>query len=246
MIYPMASLPAPAISSARQPESASCFVSGSPETHAFKPELLSLGLPISPRSGSTAFRLLAVNFKSMETESPSSSDLSFGGRPTAFRVAFAQAVFLVTAIAGTLDIIAAHLHIWAASGSFPTRVFKGIAAGAFGRERVMQGGTDMVLFGVIFHYFISFSFTLLFFLLYPRLSLLRKNIFATALICSLTTWFTMNFIVLPLSALHSSTPDFANKHTYIGFCVLTAIFGLPIAFGAGRFHKQQLQLARGS
>ena len=45
---------------------------------------------------------------------------------------FAKAVLIVTAIAGTLDIIAAHLHIWVVRGSFPTQVFKGIAGGAFG------------------------------------------------------------------------------------------------------------------
>jgi hypothetical protein len=151
---------------------------------------------------------------------------------------FAKAVLIVTAIAGTLDIIAAHLHIWAASGKFPTAVFKGIASGAFGRERAMQGGADMVLLGIFFHYFISFSFTLLFFLIRPHLSLLRKNILATGFVYSLFVWFTMNFIVLRLSALHSSTPNFANKHTYIGICVLTAIFGLPIAVGADRFYKK--------
>jgi hypothetical protein len=150
-----------------------------------------------------------------------------------------KAVLIVTAIAGTLDIIAAHLHIWAASGNFPTGLLKGIASGAFGRERAFQGGAGMMAFGAFFHYFISFSFTLVFFLLYPRLSLMRKNIVATGVVYGLCVWFTMNFIVLPLSALHSSTPNFANKHTYIGVCVLIAIFGLPIALCAERFHGQR-------
>jgi hypothetical protein len=152
---------------------------------------------------------------------------------------FAKAVLIVTAIAGTLDIIAAHLHIWAASGSFPTRLFKSIAGGAFGRERAMQGGAGMILLGVFFHYFISFSFTFLFFVIYPRLSLLRKNVLATGLVYALFVWFTMNVIVLPLSALHSSAPNFANKHTYIGIAVLIAIFGVPIAMGAARFYQQR-------
>ena len=150
---------------------------------------------------------------------------------------FTKAVLIVTAIAGTLDIIAAHLHIWAASGKFPTAVFKGIASGAFGRERAFQGGAEMMALGAFFHYFISFSFTLLFFLLYPRFNLLRKNLLATAFVYSLFVWFTMNFIVVPMSALHASTPNFANKHTYIGICVLTAIFGVPIVVGTARFYK---------
>jgi len=152
---------------------------------------------------------------------------------------FAKAVLIVTAIAGTLDIIAAHLHIWAVRGSFPTQVFKGIAGGAFGTERSMQGGAGMVLLGIFFHYFISFSFTLLFFLFYPRLRLLRQNFLVIGFVYSLLVSFTMGFIVLPLSALRASTPDFANKHTYIGICVLTVVFGVPIAMGAARFYKQR-------
>jgi hypothetical protein len=150
---------------------------------------------------------------------------------------FAKAVLIVTAIAGTLDIIAAHLHIWAASGSFPTRVFKGIASGAIGRERAMQGGADIVLLGIFFHYFISLSFTALFFVIYPRLKLLHRNAFANGLVYSLFVWCTMTFIVLPNSALKAPIPNFANKHTYLGICVLIAVFGLPIAMGAARFYK---------
>src|SRR5688572_831868 len=152
---------------------------------------------------------------------------------------FAKAVLVVTAIAGTLDIIAAHLHIWAASGSFPTRVFKGIAGGAFGREPSMQGGAGMVLLGIFFHYFISLSFTLLYFVIYPRVSLLRKNVLVSALLYALFVWCTMSFVVLPLSALHAPIPNFASKHTYLGMLVLITVFGLPIAIGAARFCQQR-------
>jgi hypothetical protein len=145
----------------------------------------------------------------------------------------------VTAIAGTLDIIAAHLHIWAASGSFPMRVFKSIAGGVLGRESAMQGGAGTVLLGAFCHYFISFSFTLLFFLIYPRVRLLRQNPLASGFVYGLFVWCIMNLIVLPLSALHASTPNFANKHTYIGLAVLITIFGIPIAMGANRFYKQR-------
>jgi hypothetical protein len=153
--------------------------------------------------------------------------------------AFAKAVLVVTAIAGTLDIIAAHLHIWAASGKFPTTVFKSIAGGAIGRARAMQGGWETVALGAFFHYFISFAFTLLFFVLYPRLSLLRKKILVTSFIYALFVWFTMNVVVLQLSALNAPLPNFANKHTYIGFCVLLTIFALPIAWGADRFYNRR-------
>ena len=97
----------------------------------------------------------------------------------------------------------------------------------------------MILLGFFFHYFISFSFTLLFFVLYPRLRLLRRNFLVVGSLYSLFVSFTMGFIVLPLSALNASTPDFTNKHTYIGMCVLAAIFGVPIAMGATRFYQRR-------
>ena len=40
-----------------------------------------------------------------------------------------------------------------------------VARGAFGREEAFAGGNTMVIWGVIFHYFIAFSWTILFFVL---------------------------------------------------------------------------------
>lgn len=151
---------------------------------------------------------------------------------------FAKAVLVVTAIAGTLDIIAAHLHIWGATGRFPTTVFKGIAGGALGRERAMQGGLSIVALGVFFHFFISFAFTLLFFLLYPRLAVLRTNIYAVSTGYGLFVWTVMTYVVLPLSALPWRAPNFSNMHTYIGMVVMTVLFGLPIALGVARFYRR--------
>lgn len=152
---------------------------------------------------------------------------------------FAKAVLLVTAIAGTLDIVAAHLHGWAIRGTLPTTMFKSIAGGALGRTQALQGGTGTILLGAFFHYFISFAFTLLFFLLYPRLAALRKNRLASGAVYALFVSGTMSFVVLPLSALHSPMPNFANKHTYIGIGILIAIFGVPIAVGAERFYSRR-------
>jgi hypothetical protein len=150
---------------------------------------------------------------------------------------FWKAVLLVTAIAGTLDIVAAHLQTWAGSGKFPTTMLKAIAGGALGR-RAMQGGAGTMALGLFFHFFISFAFTLLFFLLYPRVTLLRKNRYAVGTAYALFTWAVMTYVVLPLSALPWRAPNFANKHLYIGWVIFTLIFGLPIVFGASRFYRQ--------
>jgi hypothetical protein len=146
---------------------------------------------------------------------------------------------LVTMIAGTLDIIAAHLHIWAASGKFPDTLFKAIAGGAVGRQRALEGGAGMIALGVFFHFFISLAFTLLFFLLFPRVAALRKRVWVAGIIYAMFVWTTMTYAVLPLSALPWRAPNFTNMHTYLGMAVMISAFGLPIAFGAARFYKQQ-------
>lgn len=176
----------------------------------------------------------------MTTESDPFPDPSAARPGTGFHpstAAFAKAVLGVTAIVGTLDIVAAHLHVWAASGRFPTTMLKAIAGGALGGQRAMQGGVGTMALGLFFHFFISFAFTLLFFLLFPRVAALRKNRYVVGTAYALFTWAVMNYIVLPLSALPWRPPNFASKHTYIGWIVFTVVFGLPIAFGAARFYQ---------
>jgi len=180
----------------------------------------------------------SINPVSAHPTSP--SDSLFNGmdkvrRPTD---AFWKAVLTVTAIAGTLDIIAAHLHIWAVTGKFPAMLLKAIAGAAIGRS-AMQGGAGTMALGLFFHFFISFAFTLFFFLLYPRVVLLRKNRYVVAAGYALFTWAVMNYIVLPLSRLPWRAPSYADKQTYIGWVVLTLVFGLPIVFGASRHYKKR-------
>lgn len=179
----------------------------------------------------------------MTTESRFASPSSAAPGSTVSSVStrlFAQAVLLITAIAGTLDIIAAHLHIWATStsGKFPATLLKSIAGGALGRERAKQGGVEMMALGAFFHYFISFAFTLFFFLLFPRVSLLRKNRYAVGAAYATFVWAVMTYVVLPLSALPWRPPSFTSVHTYIGWAVLTSVFGIPIAIGAASYHER--------
>jgi len=69
---------------------------------------------------------------------------------------FSKAVLLTTLVAGTLDIIAAHIHQTIIRGEFPTKMFYGIAAGAIGLESALNGGPAVFVLGIFIHYFISF------------------------------------------------------------------------------------------
>jgi hypothetical protein len=153
--------------------------------------------------------------------------------------ALVKAVLLVTAVAGTLDIVGAHLHQWLASGRPPATLLKTIAGGAVGRARALEGGVGMMALGLFFHYLIAGAFTLFFFQLYPHVPLLRKNRYLVGAGYALFAWSVMNYLVLPLSALPRRPPDYTNPNTYIGWGVLILAIGLPIAFGAARFYQRQ-------
>jgi hypothetical protein len=92
--------------------------------------------------------------------------------------------------------------------------------------------------GIFFHFFISFAFTLLFFLLFPRVSLCRGNRDMDGTVYALVVWTITTYAVLPLSALPWSPPDLASKQLYLGVAIFVPVFGLPITFDAARFYQR--------
>lgn len=75
---------------------------------------------------------------------------------------FWKSVLLTTLVAGTLDIISAHVDQTIRTGSFPGKMFYAIAGAAIGMKNAFTSGPAIILLGVFIHYFISFSFTLFF------------------------------------------------------------------------------------
>lgn len=171
------------------------------------------------------------------------STMETGISEQAIGTALLKSVLRVTGIVGTLDIVAAHLHIWAVTGKFPAVMLKAIAGAAIGGSRAMQGGVGTMVLGLFFHFFISFSFTLVFFIFYPRVAILRSNRYAVGTAYALFTWSVMNYVVLPLSRLPWHAPNYADKQLYIGWFIFIAIFGLPIVFGASRHYTKHFMQA---
>jgi hypothetical protein len=81
-------------------------------------------------------------------------------------------------LTGTLDAIAA---IVLSPGTSPAIIFKFIASGYFGKS-AFNGGAEMVVAGVIFHYLIAYLFTVFFYLLYPLSYSIIKNKYVVAVI----------------------------------------------------------------
>jgi hypothetical protein len=143
-------------------------------------------------------------------------------------------------LAGTLDISYAYIDVYVRSGRFATKMFQYIAGGALGLKTSMAGGVPVILLGAFFHYFIAFSFTLFFFLLYRKSKISAVNIYLLALLYGIFIWCVMTLVVLPLSALPSRLINWLKG----GFDALMfgVTFGLPLVFSARAYFSRRLQV----
>ncbi len=98
-------------------------------------------------------------------------------------------------IAGSLDALAA---IFILSHGKAASIFKFIASGLYGKA-AFAGGQNMVILGLALHYFIAFSFTIFYYIIYRYVSILHKNIFLSAVLYGIFIYVVMNVMVLSLS-----------------------------------------------
>ncbi|HEY4290848.1 MAG TPA: hypothetical protein VGN00_27295 [Puia sp.] len=153
-----------------------------------------------------------------------------------FPMVFIQALLLTTLLAGSLDALSAITQYTLAGNHQPARIFRYIASGFFGRD-ALTGGTPMVVYGVLFHYFFAFLFTLAFFLLHPYIPFLSLHPFISGILYGLTAWLIMNLLVVPLS--HIGARPFHLWPSLIGAGILIIAIGLPISLLAKRWLKER-------
>jgi hypothetical protein len=155
---------------------------------------------------------------------------------------FWKTVLLTALFVGTTDIIAAYTDQFIKTGKFADKMLYYMAGGALGLKTSMQGGFWIGFLGLLFHYIIAFSFTLLFFIAFPKLKLQWVNKYWIYVIGFLYGPFVacfMKFIVLPLTQL-PPTP-FVFQKAVIGWIILGTVLGIPIAISASRYYKKKLQ-----
>ncbi|MEP2669759.1 MAG: hypothetical protein ABJH04_12225 [Cyclobacteriaceae bacterium] len=134
-------------------------------------------------------------------------------------------------LVGSLDILAACLDFYIATGNGPAGVLRYIASGAFGNE-AFSGGTTMILWGLLFHYLIAYSFTILFFWLFQKLKSMRNYPVITAIMYSVFMWASTVLVILPMS----DTPPLPLTFWSALKAILILIFmiSLPLTFIARR------------
>ncbi len=141
-------------------------------------------------------------------------------------------------IAGTLDILSAFIYVYIKNGVFvPINILKFVASGLFG-QAALNGGNDMAIAGLIIHYLIALTFTIIFFWLYPKIKIVQKNKVVTGIVYGLFVWIVMNLAVLPFTNIPHRTFDVNNA--LINIAILMLCIGQPLAFVAGSFYKKLL------
>jgi len=143
-----------------------------------------------------------------------------------------RTIVMMGLIVGTLDITSAFISFAIQTGKNPVTVLRFIAAAAFGKEGLPD--TAMIVWGLVFHYIIAFSWTILFFTIYPRLLFMQRNRIVTGILYGVVIWLVMNFIVLPLTKLPPL--PFRPLQAFIGVSILIIAIGLPLAFMTHRFY----------
>jgi len=142
-------------------------------------------------------------------------------------------ILIAGLIAGTMDILAA---IFLLAGGNAAGVFRYIASGAFGKS-AMQGGTEMIFGGLIFHYLIAMSWVALYFFIYPKLSFLKHNKWLSAIIYGAFVWTIMNLIIVPSSQI--GWTGFNPLRAAENMLILMVCIGLPASLSANRFYKER-------
>ncbi|MFA6060456.1 MAG: hypothetical protein WC756_19810 [Taibaiella sp.] len=140
-------------------------------------------------------------------------------------ITFGKAFLLAGLLAGTLDIVSAILLHTVLSGAFrPVGLLQGIASGAFGKS-AMEGGAPMAIAGLFFHYIIAYSWVLIYFILFPRISLMRKHRILSGLFYGVLIWVIMNRVVVPLSEIKPG--PFRWDRALMNLVILMVMVGLP-------------------
>ncbi|MDB5157044.1 MAG: hypothetical protein JWR50_1751 [Mucilaginibacter sp.] len=140
-------------------------------------------------------------------------------------------ILWLSLLTGTLDGAAAILLNLSLG---PETIFRYIASGIFGRA-AFEGGPEMVVSGVIFHYLIAILFTTVFYRLYPMFNTVFKNKYIVAIVFGALAWVVMNIIVVPLSKIGSHPIKIEDVLT--GLFALILCLGLPVATVADKRNK---------
>ena len=139
-------------------------------------------------------------------------------------------------LAGTLDILSAFLYSYIKRGTYPQTVLQYISKVAFGKT-TFSNPTILAVTGLIVHFAIAMGWTILFFILYRQLKLMKQNKIITGIVYGLVVWTVMNIVVIPL--WNNKPFVFNPESSPINALILIVAIGLPLSFVAHRHYSKK-------
>jgi magnesium-transporting ATPase (P-type) len=153
-------------------------------------------------------------------------------RKNIFSPPIIKKVLFAGLVVGILDIIAAFIDAWFSFHSKPDEVLNGIAGGAIGKENA-DGSFFMIVFGLLIHFFIVYSYTFFFYMLYPVIKKAIRSNIVTGILYGLFIWATMRFIILPNLSQVQFAP-FKITKAFKPMLILIGAIGIPLSLMMNR------------
>lgn len=139
-------------------------------------------------------------------------------------------------LAGLFDIVLAFLYAYIKRGTSPQTVLQYVAKTALG-ETSITDPTMLTITGLLIHFAIAMVWTILFFMIYRALKLVKLNKFVTAVIYGAFVWAMMSMVILPL---WNDRPFSFNLETStINALILIVAIGLPLSLVAKKFYTNK-------
>jgi uncharacterized membrane protein YagU involved in acid resistance len=136
-----------------------------------------------------------------------------------------QSILLGGLVAGTIDIAAASVIFW----RDPVFILQSVASGLFGRAS-FAGGASTAIAGMLLQWGMSLIIAAIYVSASAWLPALRRMWIAGGLAYGVGIFFVMNYVVVPLSAVHR-VPHFSFR-MFAENMLAMLLFGLIVAFFA--------------
>jgi uncharacterized membrane protein YagU involved in acid resistance len=143
------------------------------------------------------------------------------------------AIFWGGLACGVFDITQACIAWGIQNHLSPMRIFQSVAAGLLGTDS-FKGGMKTAILGGVLHFFIAFSWAAIYYIASRRFPLMVEQAVLSGLIYGELVWLAMNFVVIPLSALHR-WPVWTKASIITGPIGHLFLVGLPIALAVRRW-----------
>ena len=146
------------------------------------------------------------------------------------------ATLLVGLVVAVTMGIGTTINFLSSGGKNPIRLLQFVSSGLFGGDAFAdENKLFMTWMGMFLHFFVSWGWAILYFILYNKITSLVKNKWRSGICFGLLIWMMMALVVMPLSKAPHVSFEFTGALFDIVIIIVGA--GLPIALLTNRYFK---------